>query len=230
MSTPTARELVAQRKSTELATQSDNSVARYIDAVAPAGIAGRLIKFKGGIHCTADDGMPIDEHIEFAALCDQTLVGWLKFNEEGEAPERIQGLLYDGFRMPVRSELGDVDETKWPEGLDGRRSDPWLHQISIVLQRLDTGELFTFSTTTSTGRRACGTLLRHYDRLRRDGALPIVVSHPANSNTATAESAWSRCQCSVLLARPAKTVWQSRHPSRRSTRNPVLSSTTWARS
>src|SRR5262245_38574780 len=101
-------------------------------------------------------------------------ISWLKFNEDGEAPERIQGLLYDGFRMPSRNELGDLDESKWPEGLDGRRSDPWLHQISIVLQRLDTGELFTFSTTTNTGRRACGTLLRHYDRLRREDALPIV--------------------------------------------------------
>src|SRR5262245_26164785 len=103
-------------------------------------------------------------------------ISWLKFNEDGEAPERIQGLLYDGFRMPSRNELGDLDESKWPEGLDGRRSDPWLHQISIVLQRLDTGELFTFSTTTNTGRRACGTLLRHYDRIRREGqgALPIV--------------------------------------------------------
>ena len=182
MSTPTARELVAQRKSTELTTQSDKCGSLYRRGCS-RWYCWPPYQVQGSIHCTADDGMPIDEHIEFAALCDQTLVGWLKFNEEGEAPERIQGLLYDGFRMPVRRELGDLDKTKWPEGLDGRRSDPWLHQISIVLQRLDTGELFTFSTTTSTGRRACGTLLRHYDRLRRDGALPIVRLTSGHSNT-----------------------------------------------
>src|SRR5262245_50199144 len=139
MTAPTAQQLVAARKAQVPVTQSDNSVASYLNEVAPAGIAGRLLKYKGGAHITADDGMPVDEHLEFAALCDQTLVGWIKFNEDGEAPERIQGLLYDGFRMPSRNELGDRDESKWPEGLGGRRSDPWLHQICIVLQRLDTG-------------------------------------------------------------------------------------------
>jgi hypothetical protein len=37
----------------------------------------------------------------------------------------------------------------------------------MMLQRADTGELFTFVTSSVTGRRAIGTLLRHYDRMQR---------------------------------------------------------------
>src|SRR5262245_16316182 len=45
--------------------------------------------------------------------------------------------------------------------------DPWQHHIYLVLQNGATGELFTFATSTDTGRRAAGNLLRHYDRLTR---------------------------------------------------------------
>jgi hypothetical protein len=40
----------------------------------------------------------------------------------------------------------------------------------------DTQELFTFVTSSVTGRRAVGTLLKHYDRLRRNGGddYPVV--------------------------------------------------------
>jgi hypothetical protein len=46
----------------------------------------------------------------------------------------------------------------------------------LVLQRADTAELYTFVTSSKTGRRAVGNLLRHYDRLNRThpSSLPIV--------------------------------------------------------
>ena len=48
--------------------------------------------------------------------------------------------------------------------------------MCIVLQQADTKEMFTFVTTNKTGRRAAGNLLKHYNRLRRNGAdeVPIV--------------------------------------------------------
>ena len=60
---------------------------RYLDEVAPASIVGRMVKFsKEGKFVTHDDGKEVDENAEFTALCDQTLVGWVKFNGEGEPP------------------------------------------------------------------------------------------------------------------------------------------------
>jgi hypothetical protein len=101
------------------------------------------------------------------ALADQTLIGYIKFDGDGAPPDRRMGLLYDGFTPPARETLGDLDVAKWELGLDGKPADPWQHFIYLVLQRADTGELFTYTTSSITGRRAVGNLLRHYDRLQK---------------------------------------------------------------
>ena len=86
------------------------------------------------------------------------------------------GLLYDGFVMPARESLGDLDQKHWELGLDGQPADPWQHQMYLVLQHTETLELFTFVTSSKTGRRAVGNLLRHYDRMHKThpGELPVV--------------------------------------------------------
>jgi hypothetical protein len=142
--------------------------SQYLDEIAPAAIVGRMIKFnKEGKFATHDDGTEIADTVDFVALADQTLVGWIKFNGTGEPPERHMGLLYDAFAMPTRESLGDLDQAKWEMGLSGQPQDPWQHHVYLVLQRGDTAELFTFVTSSITGRRAIGNLLRHYDRMLR---------------------------------------------------------------
>ena len=151
--------------------------ARYIDEVAPLGIAGRLIKFtKDGEFETTDDGKTVPETSEFILLADDTLIGWIRFNGVGEAPDRVMGLLFDGFEMPPRESLGDLDQSAWELGLDQQPADPWQHQQCIVLQDTSTSELFTFSTSSRTGRRAVGNLLRHYNRMQKShpDELPVV--------------------------------------------------------
>jgi hypothetical protein len=171
---------VAPAKSAAPGPDSRTDIQRYLDEISPPGIAGRLIKFsKEGAFTTVDDGEPVPEVAEFIALCDETLVGWIKFNREKDSdapPERAMGLLYDGFIMPPRAALGDTDETQWEPGLSGEPEDPWHHQVLLVLQNTETRELYTFATTSVTGRRAVGNLLKHYDRMRRTNTneLPVV--------------------------------------------------------
>ena len=149
---------------------------RYLDEVAPASIAGRMIKFsREGDFVTSDDGQPIADGAEFFALCDEVLVGWVKFNGVGEPPDREMGLLFDGFTMPRRDELGDHDPKLWEEGLDGNPQDPWVHQNCLPLQDIRTSELFTFVTASKTGRRAVGNLLRHFQRMRKTNPDEIPV-------------------------------------------------------
>ena len=137
------------------------TVQTYLDEVAPASIVGRMIKFtKEGAFVTADDAEQISDEIEFAALCDQTLIGWIRFNGQGEPPERHMGLLYDNFVMPARGTLGHDDPSSWEIGLSGQPQDPWQHHVYLVLQNVGTQELFTFVTSSQTGRRAIGNLLR----------------------------------------------------------------------
>jgi hypothetical protein len=143
-------------------------VQKYIDEIAPASIVGRMIKFsKDGEFATTDDDAVIGDDVDFTALVDQILIGFIRFNGEGAPPDRVMGLLYEGFMMPSRKSLGNLDQSQWEMGLDGKPQDPWSHQVYLVLQRGDSGELFTFVTSSITGRRAVGTLLRHYDRMQR---------------------------------------------------------------
>jgi hypothetical protein len=160
---------VAEVKSTAVAVP-DGRTARekYLDDQAMTSIVGRLIKFsKDGKYITKDDEVAIGDDVDFIALCDQTLIGYIKFNGEGEPPDRIMGLLYDGFVMPPEKSLPDRDKTKWEIGFDGQASDPWQHHMYLVLQRCDTTELFTFDTGSRSGRRAVANLLKHYDRTQK---------------------------------------------------------------
>jgi hypothetical protein len=142
----------------------------YLDEIAPSGIVGRLLKFgKSGTFVAADTDEAVDPEQAFTALCDQVAIGFQKF-QEGAPPTRHMGLLYGDppFIMPKREGLGDNDPSAWPLGLDGQPQDVWAHTIFLPLQKGDgSAELFTFSTSSRTGRRAVGNLLRHYDRLRR---------------------------------------------------------------
>jgi len=162
----------------------DNRSARekYLDEVAPSGVVGRLIKFsKEGKFTFDDTGETVSEGEDFICLCDETLVSRVRFND-GEPPTRIGGLLYGGFILPPREEFGEFDEAKWPIGLNGKPEDPWKHEQLLVLRRPATLELATFSTMSKTGRRAVGTLLKHYDRLQpsNPGAYPVVRLKPGS--------------------------------------------------
>jgi hypothetical protein len=194
---PTPHEIIAQQKADAaraLATRPaatppavaaiDNRtpIERYVDEIAPSMIAGKLIKFsKEGKFVISETGDEISADDDFIALCNETLIGWIKFNDDGTPPDRAQGLLYDGFVMPSRASLGDLDEQQWPNGLNGQPADPWQHQVCLVLQSPATQELFTFATSSQTGRRAVGNLLRHYDRMHRTDSesYPVVRLKPS---------------------------------------------------
>jgi hypothetical protein len=158
----------AANREPDLPEAGDGYQQRLLDFVAASGIAGRLVKFgKAGVFALADDDTEVSPDRDFVALADETLVGWIKFGEQGAAPEKHQGLLYDGYVLPQRSKLGDHDESQWPTGLSGQPEDPWKLQFSLVLQDRESFELFTYGTMSKTGRRCIGNLLKYYDRLQK---------------------------------------------------------------
>lgn len=185
-------------------TRSD--VEKYVDEIAPSFIAGRLIKFsKEGKFILAESDEEISPDETFVALCDETLIGWIKFIEDAP-PVRHQGLLYHGFVMPERASLGDLDESKWPEGLSKQPTDPWQHQICLVLQSPATQELFTFATSSQTGRRAVGNLLRHYDRMHRTDleSNPVVRLKPSGFNHRDERVGWVHVPSFAVVSRIPK--------------------------
>jgi hypothetical protein len=174
---PLAAKTPAPATSTAVAPADDCTARnRYLEDIA-GGMPGRLVKFSTKVNkfITVDDGSNIED-VDYVALCPETLVGWIKFSGEDSPPERVMGLLYDGFRMPAREELGDLDETQWPAGLANAPEDPWKHQIALPLMNVTTQELLVFTTLNDTGRRAVGRLLQHYERMLRlnSDELPVV--------------------------------------------------------
>jgi hypothetical protein len=196
-----------QRQTAVTVPTARTAVQAYLDEVAPSSFSGRLVKFnKDGKFVTSDTGDVIDENTEFVALCDEVLVGWIKFNGENSPPDRVQGLLYEGFVMPLRETLGDTDPTKWETGLSGQPQDPFQHQMSLVLQDTTTHEIFTFSTTSQTGRRAVGDLLRHYERLRRADAdlYPVIRLKPGGFDHKDPRVGWVATPKFVVVGKAPK--------------------------
>jgi hypothetical protein len=177
---------------------------KYLDEIAPSSIAGQLVKFsKDGKFVVSESGEVISPDKDFVALCDDVLVGWIKFGDQGEPPDRVQGLHYDGFIMPERETLGELDPSAWPEGLDGHHADPWQHQICLVLQDRESLELYTFATSSITGRRAVGNLLRHFERLRRahPDMCPIVRLKPGGYESRKKGVGWVHTPTFVVVGR-----------------------------
>jgi len=197
---------VAPAKTTAVVVPDNRSnVERYINDIAPNQVAGRRVKFDGkqGEFHTIDDGEPVAEDAEFVALCPDVLINWIKFNGEGQLPDRVGGLLYDGFVLPSRESLGDNDPNDWPAGLDNKPSDPWVHQILLPLQHATTRELFTFDATNPTGRRAIGNLLRSYDRLRKTNPdeVPVVRLRRGGFNHKDERVGWVHTPVFVIVGR-----------------------------
>jgi hypothetical protein len=195
---------VVPAQSTALSTDTRTATQAWADEAAPSTMVGRLVGFnKGGKFAFKDDDSEISPNTDHIALTDEVQVGWIKFNGDGEPPTRITGLLSDGFRMPARDTLGDLDEAQWPTGLSGRPEDPWKSQAALPLQNAATKEMITFVTTSTTGRRAVGNLLRHYDRMKRTNPhdVPVVRLKPSGFNHRDDRIGWVATPSFVVVGK-----------------------------
>jgi hypothetical protein len=88
------------------------------------GGIGKLLKFAKGVYIVGTEEVPAGT--EFIAHVESWVRGWVKFRGGSLVEHRI-GKVADGFKMPERNGLGDLDESKWESGLSGKK-DPWCAQ------------------------------------------------------------------------------------------------------
>ena len=206
---PTSQAVVPAGKTDVVLPDNRTPQQAYLDEIAPpSSLVGRPIKFDGkaGKWLFGDTDEEISPDTDFIPLCDEILIGWIKFNGKGEQPDRIQGLLYDGFVMPPLSSLPNRDQSKWELGLDGEPADPWQHQMCLILQSPGTHELGTFATSSRTGRRAVGNLLRHYDRMRKkdDDHYPVVRLKVSGYNHRDERVGWVHTPVFAVVGKASK--------------------------
>src|SRR5271169_7109405 len=155
----------------DLAKRNENAVASpyanpWLEAEAEVGSdLGKILKFVDGVYKVGEDEVEIGT--KFVAQIHQVMRGWVKF-ENGKPTEKILGKLADGFKMPKREELSDVDESLWEDN-----RDPWSEQWYLPLIS-ESDERHTFVTASDGGASAVGALCGAYGRSDRT-CLPIVA-------------------------------------------------------
>jgi hypothetical protein len=215
-----ARETAAKAAAlVPLAPDARTSVERYLDQVAPASVIGRLIKFDGkagGYHYADDDKKTaLSQDTVYTCLAEMTLIGWVRFFGKGVPPARHMGLLYDNFVMPARDSLPDNDRTQWEIGLDGQPQDPWQHHMYLILQGA-AGGFYTFGTNTQTGRRAVGSLLKHYSRMLRlePGFVPLIQLRVGGFNHRDPRIGWVATPTLAVVGRHRLAIKPGLSPKR----------------
>jgi hypothetical protein len=126
-------------------------------AAAEINEVGRLpkLKFLKGRYFRGDDEVLAGR--EVIAHVTQWTFGWVKWLDGKPVEQRI-GKVCDGFRMPERHDLGDMDQTQWPKDGGGVPRDPWQRQHYLPLEDAELGEVLIFVTGSYGGRQAISKL------------------------------------------------------------------------
>jgi hypothetical protein len=115
---------------------------------------------------------------EYLAHVSQLLRGYVKFGN-GCVVERRLGKVADGFVMPQRNELGDLDESQWEKDASGKPRDPWSQRWILPLEHLETGDLALFESGSKGGINAIRKLCGSCGRNPRRGS-PIIKLVPSS--------------------------------------------------
>jgi hypothetical protein len=136
------------------------------DELSP--VRGNSLKFDGGAFFIGREKTLLKETKQFIVV--DRGEGWL-FLKKGCAAEYI--MRAPGAPRPAQP---NVPEREWPTDLSGKPSHPWKWTLYIYLMTVESGETFTFSSSTTGGRIGVDELTQQIQIMRRmkPGAVPII--------------------------------------------------------
>jgi hypothetical protein len=147
------------------------------DAAARAHIVGDMLRFtKHGEWKAGQDQEVLEEGTRMLLFMPSLKHGWVKW-EDQQPVRHVVGYIAEKYKPPHREELGDLDEAEWGE-LDGRKIDPW--QFTFYVQLCDeSGQVYTYVTSSKGGKNALGEVAEVYGRHRRmkEDEIPIIELH-----------------------------------------------------
>lgn len=151
--------------------------AAYASEISNRPFAGDLLVFsKHGDYKAGQSKSDIATGTKMVVYMPGLKCGWVKWQEK-QPVQYVMGLVGDGFKPPVREELGDLDEDQW-ETLNDKPKDPW--QMTNHLPMCDQkGQLFTFVSTSKGGLSEVGRIAILYANRRRmkPDEIPVIELH-----------------------------------------------------
>jgi hypothetical protein len=146
----------------------------HVAAQEDAGFE-KILKFKKGNYFIGEE--LISHGTKYLAHARAWTKCWIKF-VDGKVAERKPYRVALGEKPPEREELDDLDQTQWPEGVDGKPADPWVFQYLLPLEDPSSGEVVIFVASSFGGRRAVADLCQTWTRRAGkvlNGGQPIVA-------------------------------------------------------
>lgn len=140
-----------------------------------AHLVGNLLRFtKHGEWKAGQEKEIVPEGTRMLAYMPSLKDGWVKWQDNQPAQHLVQPVLNEAWTPPPRNALGDTDKAKWPL-LGGQPNDPWQRTFYLVMCDQE-GQLYTFTTSSKTGRSAIGELCAAYENYQRmkPNEIPIV--------------------------------------------------------
>jgi hypothetical protein len=167
--------LTTVNKTTALAISAGDPLQAFADAVAPQTIVGKLLRFSKGDWLADEDDEVIKEGTRLIANLDDALIGWQKWEDKKPVDPRLVPLTAS-WKMEVRRELGDNDESLWEKDPSGKSRDPWQRVIYVPMAD-EGGNAYTFTSGSQGGIRSIGKLARAVVQGRKTypDELPIVA-------------------------------------------------------
>ena len=139
----------------------------------PAGLLrGVAFRFVDGKYFYSGGREELPSDTKLVAIGMTT--AWQKWIGQELAEVRITN---DGAYHPSREVLPDDDPTQWPNGRDGKPTDPWCDSRYLFLLHPVSAAEFTFYTSTWGGRTATAQLKTQIQTVRRTypQAVPLVT-------------------------------------------------------
>ena len=172
----------------EVATRNENlpmdataSGADYLkeygEQASMRSIVGKLLKFSKGDYMAGegDDDIPVGT--EMIVNIPSLTVGWIRW-ADNKPTEQIMGVVFEGYKPPKRTTLGDDDKSLWEvDDVTHQPRDPWQLTNYLIMKMPDSEQLYTFTTSSRGGIQAVGELMKVVaPRLRmQPKTMPIIT-------------------------------------------------------
>jgi hypothetical protein len=141
-----------------------NRYEAYGNSITRMTFPGDLLTFtKFGDFVAGRDKQEVPFGTRLVVHVPTMLIGYVRW--ENDMPVDYQmGLLEEGFVPPKRDELGYLDKSQWETYEDGGTKDPWKSSNQVVMTGIDNEVVYTFTTSSKTGRSGLGIVVKEYGR------------------------------------------------------------------